>query len=128
MKAKSLIFAVFDMIVKILLVAVAVMLITKGAMTAYDYGYRIFDEKPMALGQGTEMTVVIPPGMSSEEMGVLLQSKGLIRDAKLFRLQYMFSEYKDDIKPGTFKLNTAMTVEQMMEAMTHDQVPEEEED
>ena len=47
----------------------------------------------------------------------VLLSKGLIRDEKLFVLQYYFSEFQKEVKPGTFELTTAMTVEEMMEVM-----------
>ena len=50
--------------------------------------------------------------------------KGLIRDEKLFRIQYFLSEFKEDLLPGTFTLRTNMTVEEMLKAMTVN--PEEE--
>ena len=51
-------------------------------------------------------------------MGRLFLSKGLIRDDRLFVLQYYLSEFRKDLKTGDFELSTAMTVEEMMEAMT----------
>ena len=63
-------------------------------------------------------------GMSAQEMGELLYKKGLIRDEKLFRIQYFLSEYKKDLLPGTFTLRTNMTVEEMLKVMTVD--PEQE--
>ena len=58
------------------------------------------------------------------EIGELFESRGLIRDAKLFVLQYYLSEYTKEVGPGTFELSTTMTVEEMMRAM----VVEKEED
>ena len=43
-----------------------------------------------------------------------LEEKGLIRDAKMFYIQEMLSDYKDMITPGTYELNTAMSVEEML--------------
>ena len=68
--------------------------------------------------------MAITEGMSASEIGHLLENKGLIRDAKLFVLQYYLSEYRKDVRPGVFELNTSMTVEEMMAAM----VPEEDEE
>ena len=62
--------------------------------------------------------MTVPEGMTPQEMGTLFYNKGLIRDDKLFYLQYMFSEFKGDIKAGKFELSTAMTVEEMMYEMT----------
>ena len=55
--------------------------------------------------------------MSASDIGNLFESKGLIRDARLFTLQYYLSEYRKDVKPGIFDLSTAMTAEEMMAAM-----------
>ena len=55
--------------------------------------------------------------MSATEIGNTLQEKGLVRDGRLFALQYLLSEYKKDWKPGTYELSTAMTAEEMMEVM-----------
>lgn len=54
----------------------------------------------------------------------MLEKKGLIRDALLFRIQEMLSAYKDELLPGTYELNTSMTTEEMMEIMSM-QVEEE---
>lgn len=121
MEVKDLVTAVCGTIVKVVIVALLVSWIYKGATLAYDYGYRIFEEPPVATGEGRVVTVTIPKGMSAKEMGNLFLQKGLIRDADLFQLQYMLSEFKKDIKPGTFELSTAMTAEEMMEAMTMEQ-------
>ena len=64
------------------------------------------------------MTVAITEDMSASDIGHLLENKGLIRDARLFVLQYYLSEYREDVKPGIFELSTSMTAEEMMEAMT----------
>ena len=55
--------------------------------------------------------------MSATEIGNTLQEKGLVRDGRLFALQYLLSEYKKDWKHGTYELSTAMTAEEMMEVM-----------
>ncbi|MDE6517748.1 MAG: hypothetical protein K2L18_07880 [Acetatifactor sp.] len=48
----------------------------------------------------------------------------MIRDDRLFILQYYFSEFRKDLKTGDFELSTAMTVEEMMEAMSREPVVE----
>ena len=49
-----------------------------------------------------------------------------MRDARLFALQYYLSEYREDVGPGTFDLSTAMTAEEMMQAMVVAEAEEEE--
>ncbi len=118
MSVKDVVFAICETIVKIALVAVLAVGIYRGANIAFEYGYRIFEEPPMSTGEGREINVSIPEGMSAKEMGELLYSKGLIRDTKLFYLQYLLSEYKEELQPGEFTLSTAMTAEEMLEVMT----------
>lgn len=128
MKTSKLILAVVSAILKVVVVVVVVLFIYKGAMTCYEYGYRIFEEAPMsATGEGRAVTVTVTEQMTPKEIGTLLLSKGLIRDDKLFVLQYHLSEFKKDVKPGTFELTTAMTVEEMMEVMASGPAQDEEE-
>ena len=55
----------------------------------------------------------------------MMEEKGLTRDATLFALQYLLSEYKEEVKPGTYEVSTAMTAEEIMAAMVPAQQAEE---
>ena len=55
--------------------------------------------------------------MSPSDIGELFESKGLVKDGRLFMLQYYFSDFTKDVGPGVFELKTSMTGEEMMEAM-----------
>ena len=124
MKSSNIVLAVFGAIFRVVVAILAVMLIYRGALACYNYGYRIFTEPAISSGEGRTVTVAVTESMSPSEIGKLFESKGLVRDARLFTLQYYLSEFKADVKPGVFELSTAMTAEEMMEAMT---VTEEEE-
>lgn len=126
MKIRDVVVSICETILKVAILAVACMMIYRGATQAYQYGYRIFEEPAMASDEGREVVITIPEGMSSKEMGELLYKKGLIRDEKLFQLQYMLSEYKKDLLPGTFTLKTSMTVDEMLKAMTVEPAEDEE--
>ena len=126
MKITDVIVAVCGTIIKIALAIVAVVVIYRGAVKAYDYGYRIFQEEPVSSGEGYTITVTITEDMSAKEMGKMLADKELIRDPQLFQFQYLLSEFKEDLIPGEHDLSTAMTVEEMMEEMTKEKVIETE--
>ncbi|MCM1540407.1 MAG: aminodeoxychorismate lyase [Blautia sp.] len=113
----SVIGAVFGVIFRVCVVLFAVHIIYNGAMLAYDYGYRIFTEPAVSAGEGRNITVSITADMSPVDIGELFETKGLVRDGKLFVIQYYLSEFQKDVGPGTFELSTSMTVEEMMEAM-----------
>lgn len=117
MKAANLAGAVLGAILKVAFAIIVVYLIYTGASKCYDYGYRIFTEPAISNGEGRKITVTLNSDMSATEIGTTLQEKGLVRDGKLFALQYLLSEYKKDWKPGTYELSTAMTAEDMMEVM-----------
>ena len=116
MKAANLAGAVLGAILKVAFAVIVVYLVYTGASTCYDYGYRIFTEPAISSGEGRKITVTLTSDMSATEIGNTLQEKGLVRDGRLFALQYLLSEYKKDWKPGTYELSTAMTAEEMMES------------
>lgn len=117
MKSGSLVGAVMGAILKVVFAIAAVYIIYKGANICYEYGYRTFTEPAISAGEGRTVTVTVPEDMSVMEIGELFEQKGLTRDAKLFSLQYIFSEYREDVAPGTYELSTSMTAEEMMAAM-----------
>ena len=113
----SVIGAVIGAIFRVGVAIFAVYIIYNGATVAYDYGYRIFTEPAVSAGEGRRITVSITADMSPVDIGELFEKKGLVRDGKLFVVQYYLSEFQKDVGPGTFELSTSMTVEEMMEAM-----------
>ncbi len=123
MSTKNVIVAVTGAICRVVISILAVYVIYRGAEACFNYGYRIFTEPAVSAGEGRTVTVAITADMSPAEIGEMFESKGLVRDGRLFMLQYYFSEYREDVGPGIFELNTSMTAEEMMEAMV---VPPEE--
>ena len=118
MNSKEVVFAVFSTVFKVVLAVIIVMLVYKWSLFAYQYGQRVFNEPPMSEGSGRKVTVVIQQGDTTKEVSEMLEKKGLIRDAELFRIQEMLSEYKDKMKPGTYELSTSMTTGEMMEILS----------
>ena len=66
---------------------------------------------------GRDVTVEVTESDSPQDVGQMLEQKGLIRDATLFVIQEKLAGLENGIAPGTYNLNTAMTVEEMMEIM-----------
>ena len=83
--------------------------------SAFDFGYAIFNQVPMASEEdGRDITVVVENGDSVYQIGKILKNKGLIEDAKIFVVQEKLSNYKGKLQSGTYILNTSMNVEEMM--------------
>ncbi len=126
MDSREIVESVFSVAFKIVLVVVAAMFIYKYAVIAYDYGYRIFSEQPMTSGEGRKVEVPITEDMDVKEIGQVLENKGLIRDANLFRMQERLSENHGKIQPGLYELSTSMTAEEMITVMSEGALDEEE--
>ena len=60
----------------------------------------------------------ITKDMSFGEIAKLLEEKKLIKDKNVFRIQYMLSEYKGEIEPGSYVLNTSQTAEEMLRVVS----------
>lgn len=125
MKLKYVVGAVAQCIIKVAVFAFIIMYIIKAANAAYGYGYRVFAETPVAVGEGRVISIYIEAADSVRDVGNLLQEKGLIRDANLFRIQELLSEYRGKIQPGIYDLSTSMTAQEMLAVIA--QEPEEEE-
>lgn len=125
MRIGSVVAAVFGAIFRVVAVVFIAYAIYRGSLICFDYGYRIFTEPAVSAGEGRAVTVAITEEMSPADIGRLFESKGLVRDGRLFMLQYYLSEFREDVGPGIFELRTSMTAEEMMEAMV---VPHEDDE
>lgn len=120
MDGKQIVGAVVGTVTKVVVAAVVLMFIYRYSIMAYDYGYRIFGEEAVDEEPGRDVTIVVTDSDSTEDIGTMLEQKGLIRDAKLFVIQEKLSGLENGIGSGTYELNTAMTVEEMLEIMAAD--------
>ena len=115
---KEIILSVLRTAVKIMLTVLLVVVIYRGAQFGYEIGYRVFSEEPVSQGEGRDITVTITEGMGSSEIADLLEEEGVIRSALVFKLQNRLSSYKTTMKAGTYTLNTSMTNDEIMEALS----------
>lgn len=128
-RVKNLALGVINTAIRLMILAVVVVYVYRTALGAYDFGYRIFAEEPMAYGEGYDVEITIPMGQNSLEVGEILQKHGLIRDNKLFFFQELLSAYHGHVQPGTYTLNTTMDATQMLAIMSADfEDPEEKSD
>lgn len=127
MNAKYLIVTMVEMIIKVAVIAAFVVFVFRGAVTAYDFGYRVFADEPVSVAGGRTMTVGIGADMSVRDIARMLEEKGLIEDANLFVVQEMLSAYHKKILPGIYDLSTDMSAEQMLEIMSTSPDEEDEE-
>lgn len=129
MDVKQMIGSVIEIVIKAVAVIFLIMFVYDAALKAYDYGYRIFAEEPLTVGEGRTISISVDQDESVRDIGKKLQERGLIRDANLFILQELVSEHHGQIQPGIYDLNTSMTGEEMLTVMSAEtKVTEEETD
>lgn len=115
MNVKNLIGTVLDTVIKIVLIVVVVVYTYRYAVQAYDFGYRVFAEEPVSASDGAKIiSISVTEEATVEEIGTVLEEKGMIRDARLFYVQELLSSYHDKIKPGIYELRSDMTAREML--------------
>ena len=103
---------------RVIVIALLAIVFVFAVVKAYDFGYSIFTVKSTEEGEGVDVLVSITEDMSTSDIADLLVKKKLIDDASIFKIQVMlFTSEKYVILPGTYKLNTKMSPQDMIQAM-----------
>lgn len=113
-KSVIAVFAVLKLLILVLVVAAFVNVGKK----AYSFGYRVFAEETVSDPPGKKVAVTIEDDISVSELSALLKSKRLIKDEKVFWVQYQLSEYKGKLKGGSYILNSSWTSEEMLSELS----------
>lgn len=117
MGGRQIVGAVFGTVFRVVVAAVVLMFIYRYSLMAYDYGYRIFGEEPVDEEPGRDVTIEVAESDDAQDIGLMLEQKGLIRDSKLFVIHEKLSGSETGIASGTYELNTTMTVDEMLDIM-----------
>lgn len=123
---KNITLAFAGTVVRIALIIIAIVCISNYAKKAYDFGYRVFAEEPMSAPPGRDISFVVGNDDSQSDIYQMLEDKGIIRDHTLFSIQKKLSVYKDDIKPGSYTLNTSMNSDEILEVLVGKENPDDE--
>ena len=116
--ANKVVFRFVSISFSVLILLVIFIGVFKASAFCYDFGYRIFTEKPMESAPGRDVVVQIDTDDSAFDIGKMLEQKGLVRDSSLYVAQYYLSAYVNDLLPGTYTLNTSMTTKEMLIVMS----------
>lgn len=108
-------------IIRLLIYACLILMIVYAGRKAYNFGYAVFNQIPVARKDlGEDITVVIKEGQSAADIGKVLEKKGLIPDEFVFVVQERLSNYHKKLLPGTYILNTSQTADEMMAIMAQE--------
>ena len=128
MSASKIVMRLVSISFTVLLFVIAVYGLYELGLKSYNYGYRIFAEPPMSVGEGKDRLVQVKDSMSEMEIAEMLEEKGLIRDRFLFVLQLKVSGYSGKLKAGPYTLNTSMTAEEMLQVMSQEDLTDTEQE
>lgn len=118
MKKQKATYSVLYRVTRVLIAVVIIMMVYIGSLSAYDFGYRLFAEKPVSIAPGKEVIVVIEEGMSTGEIADMLERQNVIRDALIFKIQNKLSHYSNGFRAGTYTLNTSMDNDEIMAVLS----------
>ncbi len=97
-------------LLKILLIICLVVVLIYFCKKAYGLGYEVFHQNAVDSGNGRKVTVTVTEDMSVYDIGKMLRAEGLLDESPAaFWVQEFISDYHNQILPGTYSLNTAMT-------------------
>lgn len=85
---------------------------------AYTCGYSIVANTAAEPEPGRDMRVDLASDMTAKEIAQLLERKGLVRDADIFRIQLKINKYEDRLEPGEYILNTSMPPKELMQVLS----------
>lgn len=127
MSIKQVFIALLNMIFRLAISCIVVVLVYRAAMYSYHFGYMVFADATMEVSPGRDVSITVETDDEILDIGETLERRGLISDAKIFLVQAILLEYKDQIVPGEYTLNTSMTPEEMLKMMAQAEEESEEE-
>ena len=86
--------------------------------TTYRYTHAVFSDEAFEKAPGKDIDVEISEDVSIGKFAQVLEEKGIIEDAKIFKLQMKMSDYEGTVKTGTYELNTSMKPSQILKILS----------
>lgn len=109
---------VMSVAVRFIIIALVVIFLLRGAISAYQFGYSIFmDEAAAASNAGRDVEVTLLEGSNAKDIGKQLEALGVIKDADIFYIQALLAGCSKKLKGGAYVLNTSMTPSAIMEIL-----------
>lgn len=94
---------------------------------AYTYCYSVVSDTAAEEEPGRDVSVSVTSDMSAGKVAKLLERKGLVKSADVFKIQMKVTGYEDKIQPGKYVLNTSMRPREMLKILAGEETEEDEE-
>lgn len=94
---------------------------------AYTYCYSIVSDAAAEEEPGRDVSVSVTSDMSAGQVAKLLERKGLVKSANVFKIQMKVTDYEDKIQAGNYTLNTSMKPRKILKILSGEETQEDEE-
>jgi UPF0755 protein len=121
MEKNKVLFSFIRMGISVIVILLVVYFGVRIASVGYDFGYRVFTETAVDEAPGKDALIQVKEDMSEYEIAQMLEERGMVRDAKLFFLQWKLSVYSGKEVPGVYTVNSSMTPQEIMAVISPDQ-------
>ncbi len=115
MKAESIIGSIISLCIKVIVVAGVVFILFILGQKGYAFGNKVFMEEAADAENIKEVVVDIPKGVTTSQLAQIFKDNGLIEDEEVFKVQTLLSDFRGEIVPGKYVLDTSMKPTQMLE-------------
>ena len=114
-------------LLRLALLILVVVGIFKVGEYAYTYCYSVVSDTAAEEEPGRDVSVSVISDMSAGKVAKLLERKGLVKSADVFKIQMKVTGYEDKIQPGKYVLNTSMRPREMLKILAGEETEEYEE-
>ena len=114
-------------LLRLALLILVVVGIFKVGEYAYTYCYSVVSDTAAEEEPGRDVSVSVTSDMSAGKVAKLLERKGLVKSADVFKIQMKVTGYEDKIQPGKYVLNTSMRPREMLKILAGEVTEEDEE-
>ena len=114
-------------LLRLALLILVVVGIFKVGEYAYTYCYSVVSDTAAEEEPGRDVSVSVTSDMSAGKVAKLLERKGLVKSADVFKIQVKVTGYEDKIQPGKYVLNTSMRPREMLKILAGEETEEDEE-
>lgn len=120
MNTKKAVMQVSSICLKVAVFVLVVLGIIYLGQTTYRYTHAVFSNQAYEEKPGKDVTITVSKEVTVKEISEILEKKGLIEDAGIFRIQMKLSDFEGAIESGAYELNSSMTPAEIAEVLTGD--------
>lgn len=114
-------------LLRLALLILVVVGIFKVGEYAYTYCYSVVSDTAAEEEPGRDVSISVTSDMSAGKVAKLLERKGLVKSADVFKIQMKVTGYEDKIQSGKYVLNTSMRPREMLKILAGEETEEDEE-